>query len=104
MRNQYGNFVDEFGNVADQIYSRYSGLFEMTGPSVLQLDEALGDWRHFRECLFVDVRPVEFDYGVELTFNYTRDNAGAVRPDILENPVLITVRLLGWNLSFLLAA
>ena len=58
------------------------------------LRERLGEWRNFEECLFHDVRPILFGYGLDLVMNYVWDG-GAIREDVLDVPRLVTLRMLG---------
>jgi hypothetical protein len=58
------------------------------------LDEELGRWRSFEECLFHDIRIFKYGFGFDLIFNVIRTN-GAVRMQALSMPALVTCRLLG---------
>jgi hypothetical protein len=59
------------------------------------LREALKRWRSFEECLLVDVRFVDFGFGVDLIFNYVWNNGSGVRKDVLESPQLVACHLIG---------
>lgn len=63
--------------------------------NIAELRDELAQWRSFEECILHDVRFVNFGYGVALTFNYVWGSDGAVRTDVLENPKLVTLELLG---------
>lgn len=66
----------------------------MTAETGMSLTDALEHWDNFEECLIHDVRPIRYGYGMEIVINYVwRD--GKIRPDVLQSPDLVTLRLLG---------
>lgn len=67
----------------------------MTTAEGQRLKEILEYRYFFRECILHDIRLYRFGYGIDLVFNDVRDPEGQIRPDILEHPRLVTLRLLG---------
>jgi hypothetical protein len=59
------------------------------------LEEALGRWHSFDECLLNEMRFVRFGFGIDLVFNYIWQTKDRVRNNILDNPHLVTFGLLG---------
>jgi hypothetical protein len=60
-----------------------------------QLIRVLQQRNFFEECLLSDVRPIKFGYGIDLVINDVWDAEGCRRSDIIERPLLTTIRLLG---------
>jgi hypothetical protein len=67
----------------------------MTIRDIAAVDRRLAEWKFFEECLVHDVRPIKFGFGLDLVVNHVWSDGGAVRPDVLEVPRLVTLRLLG---------
>jgi hypothetical protein len=66
----------------------------MTSPAQL-LNEKLRRWNFFGECIIWDFHSTRFTYGLDLAINYVWDEAGRVREDTLEKPLLYVFQLLG---------
>lgn len=60
-----------------------------------EIAAALARWRNLEECLLHEVRGVRGFYSAELDFNYVWDSNGSVRQRILDEPVIVRVRLIG---------
>lgn len=61
-----------------------------------ELTAQLECWNFFGECLLHDISLIRFGYGLELAFNYVWDQSGLqVRADILGDPLIVRLRLLG---------
>lgn len=67
----------------------------MTIRDMRSLESSLERWNNFEDCLLHDVHPVMFGYGLELVLNYVWSEDGTVRPDAVEKPRLVVLRLLG---------
>lgn len=55
----------------------------------------LREWRNFEECLLHEVRWTNGLYAADVVFNYVWDSSGRVRENVLEELVLVTLRVVG---------
>lgn len=60
-----------------------------------ELASQLGEWRNFEECLFHEIRWTNWLYSADLVFNYVWDRSGRIRSDVLEEPVLVALHVVG---------
>lgn len=67
----------------------------MSDTNTESVSEWLHRWRNLEECLVHEVQISPDLYQVVITFNYVWDASGAVRERVLEEPVLLTLRLIG---------
>jgi hypothetical protein len=67
----------------------------MRATDLDRLHGTLRRFDFFEEWLLHDVRAVLFGYGIDLTLNSVRDERGRMRTDVLERPILVTLRLKG---------
>jgi len=67
----------------------------MTGVELERLASLLRRWRNLEECLLHEVRMSPDFYRAEILFNCVWDDNGRARERVLEEPVLVSVRLVG---------
>lgn len=67
----------------------------MSSASAETTSEWLRRWRNLEECLLHEIRISPDLYEVVLKFNYVWGTDGLVRDRVLEEPVLLTLRLIG---------
>lgn len=67
----------------------------MSGTNTDRIADSLRRWRNLEECLLHEIRVSPDLYRIELKFNHIWKGEDRVRERVLEEPVFVTLRLVG---------